>query len=34
VKDLAAALQRTELLDGAARATMLRGAALTLFDRS
>jgi predicted TIM-barrel fold metal-dependent hydrolase len=34
VKDLAAALQRTELLDGAARATMLRGAALTLFDPS
>jgi predicted TIM-barrel fold metal-dependent hydrolase len=33
VKDLAAALGRTELLDRAARARMLRGAALALFSR-
>jgi predicted TIM-barrel fold metal-dependent hydrolase len=34
VKDLAAALERTELLDRAARARMLRGAALALFHAS
>jgi predicted TIM-barrel fold metal-dependent hydrolase len=34
VKDLAAALQGTELLDETARASILRGAAVRLFDRS
>jgi hypothetical protein len=34
VKDLAAALERNELLDRAARARMLRGAALALFHAS